>query len=174
MPRSTPGRKRRFHPTIVSLELRSLLASVTCLGQDGVDLVGPDASQGPDGIQDLHLRFTGLTAAIGQIVIQAPGGFEWATPPDPTGAALSEYFPSTSSGVGDLYLNPQIRSDLPPVGGTLPLGGSTGSLISLGNGVQLAVAITYQSQASPAELAVPVSGLVSRPCPCPPQRSQVM
>jgi hypothetical protein len=167
MPRSTPGRKRRFSPEITFLELRSLLTSVTCLGQDGVDLVGPDASQGPDGIQDLHLRVTGLTDAVGQIVIQAPGGFEWATAPDPTGAALAEYFPSTTPGAGDLYLNPQIRSDLPAAGGTLPLGGSTGSLIPLGNGVALAVAITYQNQPSPAPVNVAVSGLSSPTLPMP-------
>ena len=105
----------------------------------------PGRLAGPDGIQDLHLRVTGLSDTVGQIVIQAPGGFEWATAPDPTGAALAEYFPSTSPGAGDLYLNPQIKSDLPSPGGTLPLGGSTGSLISLGNGVVLTVTINYQS-----------------------------
>ena len=102
-----------------------------------MDLVGPDASQGPDGIQDLHLRVTGLAGTVEQIRVQAAGGFEWATAPDPTGAALAEYFPSSSAGAGDLYLNPQIRSDLPSPGGTLPLGGSTGSLISLSNGMIL-------------------------------------
>jgi hypothetical protein len=167
MPRSSPGRKRRYYPAITFLERRSLLASVTCLGQDGVDLVGPDASQGPDGLQDLHLRLTGLTDTVGQIVIEAPGGFQWATAPDPSGAALAEYFPSTSAGTGDLYLSPRIRSDLPPAGGTLPLGGSTGSLISLGNGVVLAVAIAYQNGPNTARVSAQVSGLASPTLPMP-------
>ncbi len=114
---SAPGRRRRFFPQITHLEARSLLAAVvTCLGQDGHDLVGPDASQGPDGIQDLHLQLSGLAGTVSQIVVQAPGGFEWATEPDPTGAALAEYFPSSTSGQGDLYINPQVKSDLPPPG----------------------------------------------------------
>ena len=112
---SAPRRRRRFTPRLIPLEPRSLLAAaVTSLGQDGQDLVGPDASQGSDGIQDLHLQFTGLAAAVEQIVVQAPGGFEWATQPDPTGSALAEYFPSSTSGQGDLYINPQVKSDRAP------------------------------------------------------------
>jgi hypothetical protein len=167
MARSTPGVRRRFRPAIACLESRRLLASVTVLGQDGTDLVGPDASQGGDGIQDLHLGLSGLTGTVEQIAVQAPGGFEWATQPDPTGAALAEYFASSSPGAGDLYLNPQVRSDLPSPGGTLPLGGSTGSLISLSNGVVLTVTIDYQGQASPDTVNAAVSGLVSATDPMP-------
>ena len=131
----TPGRRRRFRPEITLLESRRLLTvTATCLGQDGQDLVGPTASQGRDGIQDLHLQLSGLAGAVSQVVVQAPGGFEWATEPDPTGAALAEYFPSSTSGHGDLYINPQVRSDVSASGGSLPLGGSTGSLIGLTNG----------------------------------------
>lgn len=144
------------------LESRSLLAAVvTCIGQDGTDLVGPDASQGSDGIQDLHLQLSNLPAPVNQIVIQAAGGFEWATAPDPTGAALAEYFPSSSPGQGDLYINPEVKSDLPPPGGSLPLGGSTGSLIQLANGMNLTVTIDYSGQTSPDTLPVTVSHLNS-------------
>ena len=129
MKRSTPSASR-FVPEVTPIELRLLLAvAVTCIGQDGHDLVGPDASQGSDGIQDLHLQLSGLAAAVSQIVVTAPGGFRWATEPDPTGAALAEYFPSSSPGQSDLYLNPEVKSDLAAPGATLPLGGSTGSLI---------------------------------------------
>jgi len=140
---------------------------VTCLGQDGQDLVGPDASQGPDGIQDLHLQLSGLSGTVSQINIEAPGGFEWATEPDPTGAALAEYFPSSIPGQGDLYISPQVKSDLPVPGGSLPLGGSTGSLIGLANGVILSVSIDYQGQTSPDIASVAVSGLVSATDPMP-------
>ena len=52
MTRSTPRRRRRFVPDVSSIEQRLLLSvAVTCIGQDGHDLVGPDASQGPDGIK---------------------------------------------------------------------------------------------------------------------------
>ena len=147
-----------------------LTATVTCLGQDGHDLVGPDASQGPDGIQDLHLQLANLSGTVSSIAIQAPGGFQWATEPDPTGAALAEYFPSSTSGQGDLYLNPEVKSDLPPPGGSLPLGGSTGSLIPLTIGVNLTVTISYQGQTTPDIVTVPVSNLVSAtdPMPAPP------
>ena len=128
---------------------RLLAAVATCLGQDGVDLVGPDASQGPDGIQDLDLQLSGLSGTAGEIIVQAPGGFEWATEPDPAGAALAEYFPSATAGQGDLYINPQVKSDLGTSGQPLPLGGSTGSLIQLANGMTLTITINYQNQATP-------------------------
>ena len=138
--------------------------------------MGPDASQGPDGIQDLHLQLTNLSGAVASIAIQAPGGFEWATEPDPTGAALAEYFASSTAGQGDLYINPQVKSDLPPPGGTLPLGGSTGSLIQLANGTPLTVTIDYQGQSTPDVVTVPVSGLVSAtdPMPATPVPSNVL
>ena len=72
----TPRRQRRRSLGFVELESRCLLtATVTCLGQDGQDLVGPDASQGPDGIQDLHLQLANLSGTVASIAIQAPGGF---------------------------------------------------------------------------------------------------
>jgi len=166
---SAPGRRRRFFPELTSLEPRSLLtAVVTCLGQDGHDLVGPDASQGPDGIQDLHFQLSGLAGAVNQIVVQGPPGFEWATEPDPTGAALAEYFPGSTPGQGDLYLNPQVKSDLPSSGMALPLGGSTGNLIQLANGMLLTFNIDYQGQTSPDTATVNVSNLVSATDPMPP------
>ncbi len=150
------------------LEGRFLLtAQVVCLGQDGHDLVGPDASQGSDGIQDLHLQFNDLGGAVASVAVQAPGGFAWATEPDPTGAALAEFFPGSTAGTGDLYLNPRVKSDLPPPGGSLPLGGSTGGLISLADGATLTVTITYQGQGSPDVVTVPVSNLVSATDPMP-------
>jgi hypothetical protein len=164
----TPGRRRRFVPRVTSLETRQLLsAAVICIGQDGHDLVGPDASQGPDGIQDLHLQLSNLRAAVAQVVVQAPGGFEWATEPDPTGSALAEFFPSSSPGQGDLYINPEVKSNLAAASSTLPLGGSTGSLIALTNGVPLTVTIDYQGQVSPDIVTVDVANLVSATDPMP-------
>ncbi len=158
----------RLLASIPSLEPRRLLtAQVVSLGQDGHDLVGPDASQGPDGIQDLHLQLTDLGGSVASIAIQAPGGFEWATEPDPAGAALAEFFPASAGGQGDLYINPQVKSDLPPPGGSLPLGGSTGTLIPLANGMPLTVTIGYQGKSSPDVVAVTVGKLVSATDPMP-------
>ncbi len=166
--RSNRPRHRRFLPQITQLENRvTLSATVTSLGQDGHDLVGPDASQGSDGIQDLHLQVSGLAGSVGQITVTAPGGFQWQTAPDQTGAALAEYFPSTNPGQGDLFINPQVKSDLPSPGGSLPLGGSTGSLIGLSNGATLTVTVDYQGQASPETTTLQVSNLVSATDPMP-------
>ena len=163
----TPRRRAALFPEIIPPRNRNLLtAVVTCLGQDGHDLVGPDASQGPDGIQDLHFQITNLTAPVDQVVVQGPAGFEWATGPIRR-AALAEYFPSSTAGQGDLYLNPQVNSDLPAPGSTLPLGGSTGTLIQLTNGASLSFAITLAGQASPDTATVVVTNLVSATDPMP-------
>lgn len=167
--KSHPCRRRhRLIPGVRPLESRQLLtAVVTSLGQDGHDLVGPDASPGSDGIQDLHLSLTNLSGPVASIEVQAPGGFAWATAPDPAGYALAEYFPSTTSGQGDLYINPEVNSDLPPTGGSLPLGGSTAALIALTNGTPLTVTIDYQGSSTPDVVTVPVANLVSATDPMP-------
>ena len=51
-----------------------------------------------------------------------------------------------AAGQGDLYLNPQVNSDLAPAGESLPLGGSTGPLIDLTDGTALTLTIDYQGQ----------------------------
>ncbi len=161
-------RHRRFLPQITQLEYRlTLSATVTSLGQDGHDLVGPNASPGSDGIQDLHLQLSGLAGPVSRITVTAPGGFEWQTAPDQTGSALAEYFPGATSGQGDLFINPQVNSDQPAPGGTLPLGGSTGPLIQLANGTTLTVTIDYQGQLSPETTSVDVNNLVSATDPMP-------
>jgi hypothetical protein len=162
------ARRRRFLPQINPLENRlTLSATVTSVGQDGHDLVGPDASPGSDGIQDLHVHLAGLAGSVQQITITAPDGFQWQTAPDQTGDALAEYFPATTSGAGDLYINPQVKSNQPRPGGTLPLGGSTGSLIRLSNATTLTLLVDYQGQASPVTTTVQVKNLVSATDPMP-------
>jgi hypothetical protein len=169
--KSHPGnrsRRSRFLPQITQLESRlTPSVTITSLGQDGHDLVGPNASPGTDGIQDLHLQLSGLSGPVSQITVTAPGGFQWQTAPDQIGAALAEYFPEATSGQGDLFINPQVQSDQPPRGGTLPLGGSTGSLIQLANGTTLSLSISYQGQSSPQSATVVVNNLISATDPMP-------
>ena len=133
---------------------RLLTAVVTCLGQDGVDLVGPDASQGSDGIQDLDLQLSNLSGPVSQIAIQAPGGFEWATAARShrrgTGGVLSSRRPPVRA----IFIStPRSRATCRHPVGSLPLGGSTGSLIQLANGMTLTVTIDYQGQTNPDVVA---------------------
>ena len=168
--KSRQGRRRVWlTPEFGPLELRRLLtAVVTSLGQDGQDLVGSTASQGPDGIQDLHLRLSNLSGPVSSIAVSAPGGFAWATAPDPSGFALAEFFASTTAAQGDLYLNPAVRSDQAPAGGSLPLGGSTGPMIQLTNGSTLTLTIDYQNSTTPDVVSVAIDNLTSATDPMPP------
>ncbi|MBV8230004.1 MAG: hypothetical protein JO329_08475 [Planctomycetaceae bacterium] len=123
-----------------------MTVAVTWIGQDGVDLVGTDASVGPDGVQDIHVQLSQLTGGTPRsILVQGPKGFQWAYGPNLTGAANAEFFfppnqPADRSQ-GDLYLNPTIRSDLDQNGN--PLGSSTGALVTLQNNDPLNLTVTY-------------------------------
>ena len=61
----------------------------------------------------------------------------------------------------------EVKSDLGPGGSALPLGGSTGSLIQLANGMTLTVTIDYQGQSNPDIVNVAVSNLISATDPMP-------
>ncbi len=106
-------------------------------------------------------NFQAFPNPVAEISVTAPGGFAWATQPDPSGFAMAEYFPSSTTGMGDLYINPQVRSTGAVNGVPLPLGGSTGNLIQLTSGTTLTVAITYQGQSGPTTASVSINNLVS-------------
>ena len=101
---------RRLVPSLVGLESRCLLSFlVTSNGQDGHDFVGPNASQGDDGIQDLDLSLSNMSYAsinVDYINVTAPGGFEWQTAANPSGYSFAEFFPSTSNAGDPLYQPP--------------------------------------------------------------------
>ena len=83
-------------------------------------------------------------------------------PPNPSGYAFAEYFANQSNLFqGDLYINPRVRSDLPAPGGSLPLGGSTGSLIPLQNGDLLTVSVHYQNESTVNSYPLPLTNLTS-------------
>jgi hypothetical protein len=181
---ASPRRRRRIGPSIVQLESRRLLSfSVTSDRQDGHDFVGPDASQGDDGIVDLHLVLSGLSTTVlvnyisvssfGIQNVQSENGvtppFQWATGLNPNGYAYAEYFQSsTYSPSADLYINPQIRELAAPAGTGTPvsLGGSTGLLGQLQNGDWLDVTLHYQDGTS-ATAEHQVGNLISATDPMP-------
>ena len=49
------------------------------LGQDGRDYVGPSSEPGGSGVQDVHVRLSGLPprSKIEKIVVKGDGGDEW-------------------------------------------------------------------------------------------------
>ncbi len=81
-----PRYRRRLTPSVNLLESRRLLSFVVASdGQHGSDFVGPDTSQGSDGIMDVHLALTGLSHTdVNYITVQGPPGFEWQTAPSGT------------------------------------------------------------------------------------------
>ena len=139
-------------PTPCSRRRQLLSISVRSLRQPGLDLVGPDASQGPDGIQDLDLQLSGISTQypLDHILVTPPGGasqagLAWETEPGANDYALAEFFPSAVQGSGDLYINPQVKSVAPLAGTGTPvsLGGSTGAPIQLQNGNSLTLTTNY-------------------------------
>ncbi|MGO9596466.1 MAG: hypothetical protein ACLP7Q_00415 [Isosphaeraceae bacterium] len=179
-----PRKRRRLVPIVTGLESRRLLSfSVTSLGQDGLDLVGPDASQGPDGIQDLDLQLSGLLPSssntIDRMLITPQGGvsqgsFAWQTQPTPGsnvsglgeyGYSMAEFFYSSST-TGHLYINPQVKSVAPPAGAG-SLGGSTGPLVGLQNGDWLTVNVYYQNTTYTDSYTFQVANLTSATDPMP-------
>ena len=111
-----PCRRRRRVPVLDRLECRRLLTvSVVSDGQSGdADLTGPNASQGSDGIVDIHFSIMGLTTNIASVVIVSTGptaydnstpeppvgAFAWATAPNPDGYAMSEFFQTPGADPG--------------------------------------------------------------------------
>ena len=148
---SSDGRRRRMlRPSLFQLESRRLLTvGVAWDGQGGVDLAGPTASVGPDGVQDVDLHLTNLSTLnnpiVQSIVVQGPAGFEWEynNGATPDGWANAEFFRSQSDpSQGDLYINPTIDSNLNS--SNQALGSSTGSPVTLITGNNLNVTVTYQ------------------------------
>ncbi len=151
------GRRRRMMvPSVLRLEPRRLLTvGVNPSWQTGVDLVGPTVSVGPDGIQDIDLRLSGIqNYLIYSIRVQGPSGFEWEyrnahyDPNHPDGWANAEYFPESNPTQGDLYINPSVDSNLSNGSTGNPLDSSTGPPITLGPGDGLTVTVKYNENGS--------------------------
>jgi hypothetical protein len=125
---------------------------------------------------DLRLQVQNLVTGsdIDHIVVTGPAGsgFAWSTQnggtlPMPPGSSMAEYFRSSERTSADLFINPLVRSAVPPSGGSLPLGGSTGNLIPLQNSAQLQISVYYQNNSTPSVGYVTVNNLISATDPMP-------
>ncbi len=92
--------------------LRMPVASLKAawVGQDGHDLTGPDASVGPDGIQDVHLALSGLAGGndITSVTVNGPPGISWAYGLNHQGLDNAELIRNSSDPtLADLYFNPE-------------------------------------------------------------------
>jgi Fibronectin type III domain len=187
-----PRRRRRLTPSVDLLESRRLLSFVvTSYGQDApqYDLAGPDASQGNSGIVNIHLALSGLSYPDwSYITVQVQGqpGFKWESAPNPNGNAagdpggynsangyaFAEWIQNPSDKFdGDLFIDPEVRSDLPPPGGSLPLGGSTGTLLTgLTASATLVVTVYYETPGETPDTYTlnGIAGFVSATDPMPP------
>ncbi len=126
--RKNPRSARQFRKLgFQRLEGRRLLSSTEMVwyGQDNHDMVGPDASAGPDGIQDLHLGLTNLqpyhiVSVDVTIGSQASTPANWSYGPNPNVVSRAEvvrvvnqnpgsqfpYYMSDTSPTADLFINP--------------------------------------------------------------------
>ncbi len=162
-----------FLPSPIELESWCLLnVSVDWERQDGVDLVGPTASVGPDGVQDIHLHLSSLKTSINgynatllSILVQGPSGFEceyeYQNNTVPSGWANAEFFyPATNPtdhSQGDLFINPTVDSAVN--------GSSTGTPTTLQNGNVLNLTVTYSAAGSTFmdTGSTPISNLANPP-----------
>ena len=86
---------------------RGGLPSGRWLGQDGSDFVGPSSKPGPSGVQDIHVRLSGLSrrSKVETIVIKGDGGDEWQYN-GPYGPYLAHLEREEGSPTADLYFEP--------------------------------------------------------------------
>ena len=110
-PNNTP-QSQLFNP---SLRMPGASVQVRWNGQqEGVDLTGPTAAVGPDGVVDDEVVLSNLSNfAINYVTITGPAGFAWETNLNPDGYAHAEMFRAPNdSTTAKVYFNPYIiKSD---------------------------------------------------------------
>ena len=92
-----------------NLRMPSAKLSVASASQDGRDLVGVGPDVGPDGLQDLHLHLTGLSAGVdvSGITVTSGAGDSWADGNNPAGLNNAELVRDEGDPTqADLYLQP--------------------------------------------------------------------
>ena len=92
-----------------SLRMPGAALAAKWLGQDGHDRVGPDASVGPDGIQDVRIRLIGVSTKLPAkaMRVDGQGGLKWESGANPELLTSAEFWPDPMKpGEGDLFIQP--------------------------------------------------------------------
>jgi hypothetical protein len=92
-----------------NLRMPNVALQVAWVGQDGHDFVGPGPDVGPDGIQDVHLVLSNLSAgvAVSSGTIDGPNGESWGIGLNPEALNNAELVPNANDATkADLYLSP--------------------------------------------------------------------
>jgi len=78
------------------------------IGQDGQDKAGPTAGVGPDGVEDVHIVLSKLSAKneIKGVDITGPNGLSWHAGLNPRGLTNAELFRQDDKTKADLYFSP--------------------------------------------------------------------
>ena len=82
----------------------SSTVTATLLGQTGEDITGP-YSETPNGIQDVHIRLSGVQSTITRVKITDTGDGIWETPYNNQGNWIVAIRPQTNPSVVDLYFD---------------------------------------------------------------------
>ena len=109
--------------------------SALWLGQDGKDYVGSSATSAGDGIQDIHIRMSGLPTnrMIKLVDIQGQGGGQWQFGTS-VGFWRAAVFQQVLAGTADIYINPDRTETGRPFQITVTYGDNSTSTIWLQGG----------------------------------------
>src|SRR4051794_31406580 len=90
-----------------SLRMPGAAIQARWVGQDRQDRVGSGPSVGPDGLQDVRIRLTGVSSKVQvkAIRVEGTGGTKWESGANPELLPTAEYWPDPRKpGEGDLFL----------------------------------------------------------------------
>jgi hypothetical protein len=125
------------------------------IGQDGKDFVGPSPVAGPDGIQDIHIRLTGLPTnrMIRFVDIQGYGGSRWQYGA-PRGNWKAAVFEQRPAGTADVYIQPDRKETGRPFQITILYGdGSTSQLWLYGGAADPSLKVRFSAHRKPVHVA---------------------
>ena len=100
----------RSRPANRGLRMPGAALQARWLGQEKLDRVGSGPSVGPDGVADVRIRLSAVSAKIPPkaLRIEAPGGLKWESGPNPDLLPGAEYWADPKKpGEGDLFFQPE-------------------------------------------------------------------
>jgi hypothetical protein len=130
----------------------SSTVTATLLGQTGEDITGP-YSETPNGIQDVHIRLSGVQSTITRVKITDTGDGIWETPYNNQGNWVVAIRPQTDPSVVDLYFD----FWQPSSSYTLNLTFANGSTLTIQTSIVLSTA-ALSTDATATLTATPLAG----------------